>query len=673
MSYETLLSPLKVGAHILPNRIIMGSIHTRLENEPDAIERLAAFYAERAKGGVALITTGGTAPNFEGRVEEGAQVLDSLDKLEEHRPVVEAVHAHGSKIILQVLHTGTYAKHPQIVGPSAIRSPINRRVPRAMTTQEVEETIEDFVRCAELARSAGYDGIELMGSEGYLLNQFVAERTNQRSDEWGGPFEQRIRFPIEIVRRTRERLGSGFLMFYRLSILDLVEGGLTGDQVAVLAQEIEKAGIDAISTGIGWHESPVPTIATTVPRGAFVFAVEQLKRVVSVPVVASNRINMPDTAEDILASGKADLISMARPFLADPHFVLKVRQGRPEDIAPCIACNQACLDHIFSERVATCLVNPKAGHETEFPDTPPAALKSVAVVGAGPAGLACAIAAAERGHSVELFDGQDEIGGQLNLARRIPGKEQEFSALIEFFGRRVEKTGVRLRLGTPVSAETLAGGGYDHIVIAAGIKPRRPEIPGVDHPKVVSYIDAILGRAPIGQSVAVIGTGGIGHDVAELLTSRVSDIQTPEAFLSYWGVDTRFDGVPGGLAEPEPDIAARQVTLFQRSDAKPGARLGKTTGWIHRAKLTRRGVGVVTGCTYNKVDDAGLHYAVDGVEHIADVDTVVLCAGQEPERGLADALAQAAVPVHLIGGAKFAGELDAKRAIDEGMRLAYSF
>lgn len=669
-NYPLLLSPIQVGAHELRNRVIMGSLHTRLENESDAIPRLAAFYSERARGGVALVITGGTSPNFEGRVEEGAQVLDSEEKLDEHRPIVEAVHAGGAKIILQVLHTGIYAKHPEIVGPSTIRSPINRRQPRAMTSEEVEQTIEDFVRCAELARQAGYDGVELMGSEGYLITQFTAVRTNDRTDQWGGSFENRIRFPVEVMRRTRAKLGPDFLIVYRISAIDLVEGGLTGDEIDQLALAIEAAGADALNTGIGWHESVVPTIATSVPRAAFAFAAARLKKVVSIPVVASNRINMPATAEDILSKGEADLVSMARPFLADPLFVLKAASGRTEDINTCIACNQACLDHIFTDKLATCLVNPKACHETEFDETPPQVTRRIAVIGAGPAGMACAVTAAERGHQVVLYDAHDEIGGQLNLARRIPGKEQEFGELLRYFRKQIAKSSVELRLGTTVDVEMLKSEGFERVIVATGIKPRTPELAGADHSKVVGYIEVILGQVPVGERVAVIGTGGIGHDVAELLTASKAGEQSVSEFFAAWGLDPTISS-PGGLLEPQAEKAKRQVTMLQRSMTRPSARLGKSTGWIHRAKLMKRSVPLILGCTYHKVDDQGLHYSVDGERRLLPVDTVVLCAGQDSEQELAQALRAREIPVDLIGGARFASELDAMRAIDEGTRLAY--
>ncbi len=670
--YPILLSPLTVGAHTLRNRVVMGSLHTRLENEPDSIVRLTAFYAARARGGVALIITGGTSPNFEGRVEEGAQVLDSSDKLDEHRPIVDAVHEAGAKIVLQVLHTGINAKHPQIVGPGSKRSPINPRVPRELTSEEIEQTIEDFVNCALLARQAGYDGIELMGSEGYLISQFTAPRTNQRTDKWGGSFENRIRFPVEVMRRTREALGPDFLIIYRISAIDLVEGGLTGDEIDQLAVAIEKVGADALNTGIGWHESVVPTIATSVPRAAFSFAAARLKKVVSIPVVASNRINMPDVAEEILANGEADLVSMARPFLADPEFVIKAATGRTDEINTCIACNQACLDHIFTDRLATCLVNPKACHEAEFPDTPPEVKRRVAVIGAGPAGLACAATAAERGHEVVLFEAGTDIGGQLNLARRIPGKEQEFSELIRYFRRRLEKSAVELKLGAPVDAETLIAQHFDVVVLATGVKPRTPEIEGVDHAKVVGYIDVINGQARIGERVAIIGTGGIGHDVAELLTAPKTELMSNAEFFDAWGVDPTRQ-TRGGLKEPVKEHASREVTLMQRGTIKIGARLGKSTGWIHRVKLNRRGVKAMTGCVYHRIDDRGLHYSIDGEPGVLEVDNIVMCAGQDPEQGLLPPLEKAGVSVKLIGGARFASELDAKRAIDEGTRLAYEF
>lgn len=669
--YPLLLSPIKVGSHVLRNRVIMGSLHTRLENEPDSIARLTAFYSERARGGVALVITGGTSPNFEGRVEEGAQVLDTGEKLAEHTPIVDAVHKAGAKIILQVLHTGIYAKHPQIVGPCSKPSPINHRVPREMATDEVERTIDDFVNCAVLAREAGYDGIELMGSEGYLINQFTVPRTNMRTDKWGGTFENRILFPIEIVRRTRERMGPEFLLVYRISAIDLVEGGLTGDEIDRLARAVEAAGADLFNTGVGWHESVVPTIATSVPRAVFSFAAARLKKVVSIPVIASNRINMPEVGEEILAKGEADMVSMARPLLADPEFVLKAATGRTDEINTCIACNQACLDHIFTDRLATCLVNPKACHESEFSETLPAVKRRIAVVGAGPAGMACAATAAERGHQVVLFDAGDDIGGQLNLARRIPGKEREFAELIRYFRRRLEKSGVELKLNTVAEVQSLIAGNFDNVIVATGIKPRMPDIAGARHPKVVEYIEVISGRAEVGERVAIIGTGGIGHDVAELLTVSKAGDATEADFFDAWGVDTTISS-PGGLKTPVKDKSKRNVTMLQRSDLKVGARLGKSTGWIHRVKLNKRGVAVMTGCTYQKIDDEGLHYSVNGQLRVLPADTVVMCAGQDPEQGLVEPLKEAGVAVSLIGGARFASELDAKRAIDEGTRLAYN-
>jgi 2,4-dienoyl-CoA reductase (NADPH2) len=667
-----MLSPIKVGAHTLPNRVIMGSLHTRLENEHDGVQRLAEFYAARARGGVGLIVTGGVSPNFDGRVEEGAWVLDSAEQLEQHIPIVQAVHAAGAKIVLQILHTGIYAKHNEIIGPSALRSVINPRQPRAFTVEQIEQTIDDFVQCAVLAQLAGYDGIEVMGSEGYLMTQFTALRTNKREDEWGGSLENRIRFPVEVVRRTRERVGPGLLIMYRISAIDLVEGGLTGDEIDRLAQALEQAGADVLNTGIGWHESVVPTIATSVPRAAFAFAAARLKKVVSIPVVASNRINMPTTAEEILERGEADMVSLARAFLADPDFVVKAATGRTDEINTCIGCNQACLDHIFTNRIASCLVNPKACHETEFMALPPVKKLKVAVVGAGPAGLACAITAAERGHYVQLFEASSEVGGQLNLARRIPGKEQEFAELVRYFNKRLITTGVQVRLNQRVETDFLQAQGFDQIVIATGIKPRTPVIEGIGHVKVVSYVDVILGRVNVGERVAIIGTGGIAHDVAEMLTTVQASPQTTQAFLNQWGVDLTIQS-EGGLQAPVAEGSKRTVVMLQRGTKKPGARLGKSTGWIHRTKLTKRGVTAVSGCTYEKIDEQGLHYSVNGEAQVLAIDTVVLCAGQDSEQDLANHLDGKVKHLNLIGGARVATELDAMRAIDEGTRLAYTW
>ena len=670
--YPYLLSPLKVGAHTLPNRVIMGSLHTRLENEPDGVHRALRSFMPRARGGVGLIVTGGVSPNFEGRVEQGAWVLDSAQQLSQHIPIVQAVHAAGGKIALQILHTGIYAKHDEIIGPSALRSVINPRQPRAFTVEQIEQTIEDFVNCAVLAQQAGYDGVEVMGSEGYLMTQFTASRTNKREDEWGGSLENRIRFPVEVVRRTRERVGPGLLIMYRISAIDLVEGGLSGNEIDRLAQALEQAGADVLNTGIGWHESVVPTIATSVPRAAFAFAAARLKKVVSIPVVASNRINMPSVAEEILERGQADMVSLARAFLADPDFVIKAANGRTDEINDCIGCNQACLDYIFTDRIASCLVNPKACHETEFTAAPPLKKLKVAVVGAGPAGLACAITAAERGHQVQLFEAGNEVGGQLNLARRIPGKEQEFAELVRYFKTRLTTTGVHVHLNQRVEVATLVEQGFERIVIATGIKPRTPSIAGIEHAKVVSYTDVILGRAQVGERVAIIGTGGIGHDVAELLTSAPGEPQTAEEFLKAWGVDPTLRSA-GGLQASVMHGAQRKVVMLQRGTKKPGARLGKSTGWIHRTKLTKRGVTAVSGCTYEKIDDQGLHYSVSGERHVLEVDTIVLCAGQDSEQDLADGLAGKVLHLNLIGGARIATELDAMRAIDEGTRLAFAW
>jgi len=670
--YPLMLSPIKVGAHTLPNRVIMGSLHTRLENEHDGVQRLAEFYAARARGGVGLIVTGGVSPNFDGRVEEGAWVLDSAEQLEQHIPIVQAVHAAGAKIVLQILHTGIYAKHNEIIGPSALRSVINPRQPRAFTVEQIEQTIDDFVQCAVLAQQAGYDGIEVMGSEGYLMTQFTALRTNKREDDWGGSLENRIRFPVEVVRRTRERVGPGLLIMYRISAIDLVEGGLTGAEIDRLAQALEQAGADVLNTGIGWHESVVPTIATSVPRAAFAFAAARLKKVVSIPVVASNRINMPTIAEEILERGEADMVSLARAFLADPDFVIKAATGRTDEINTCIGCNQACLDHIFTNRIASCLVNPKACHETEFTATPPVKKLKVAVVGAGPAGLACAITAAERGHHVQLFEANSEVGGQLNLARRIPGKEQEFAELVRYFNKRLTTTGVQVHLNQRVETDFLQAQGFDQIVIATGIKPRTPVIEGIEHVKVVSYADVILGRVNVGERVAIIGTGGIAHDVAEMLTTVQASPQTTQAFLNQWGVDLSIQS-EGGLQAPVAEGSKRTVVMLQRGTKKPGARLGKSTGWIHRTKLTKRGVTAVSGCTYEKIDEQGLHYSVNGEAQVLAIDTVVLCAGQDSEQDLAHYLDGKVRHLNLIGGARVATELDAMRAIDEGTRLAYTW
>ena len=665
--YPHLLKPLDLGFTTLPNRVIMGSMHVGLEEAPDGFERMAEFYAERARGGVGLIVTGGIAPNPEGATYTGAAKLTDADEVAQHKTVTDAVHAAGGRIAMQILHTGRYAFSEESVAPSAIKAPISAFTPRALTEDDIERTIEDFAHTAALAREAGYDGVEIMGSEGYLINQFIASATNQREDRWGGSYENRIRFPLEILRRVRERVGEDFVVIYRLSMLDLVPGGSTFTEVVQLAKAVEEAGADIINTGIGWHEARVPTIATSVPRGAYSWVTRKLMGEVSVPLVAVNRINTPEVAEQVLAEGDADMVSLARPFLADPHFVAKAAEGRSEEINTCIGCNQACLDHTFSLKITSCLVNPRACHETELVLEPTRTTKDVAVVGAGPAGLAFAVSAAEVGHRVTLFDSAHEIGGQLNMARKVPGKE-EFDETLRYYRVQLDKLGVDVRLDTRVSAPDLRG--YEEVVVATGVSPRTPDVPGIDHTKVVSYTDVLRGEVQVGEKVAIMGAGGIGFDVAEYLTDGGEGAsQDIEEFFRQWGVDTDHTTV-GGLTEPERPVPPRRVHLLQRKTSKVGKGLGKTTGWIHRVDLRRRGVDMVAGAAYDKIDDEGLHITVDGESRVLDVDHVVVCAGQESRRDLADELAGFGTTAHVIGGADVAAELDAKRAIDQGTRLA---
>ncbi|MEU7006386.1 NADPH-dependent 2,4-dienoyl-CoA reductase [Streptomyces sp. NPDC046332] len=665
--YPHLLSPLDLGFTTLPNRVLMGSMHVGLEETENGFERMAAFYAERARGGVGLIVTGGIAPNEAGRPWDGGAKLSTEDEVAEHKLITDAVHGEGGRIAMQILHFGRYAYHPELVAPSAIQAPISPFVPNELTDAEVEQTVEDYARCAELAKAAGYDGVEVMGSEGYLINEFIAAATNHRTDRWGGSYENRVRFPLEIVRRIRERVGEDFIVIYRLSMLDLVPGGSTLEEVVSLAKEIEAAGATIINTGIGWHEARIPTIATSVPRGAYTWVTKKLMGSVNIPLVTSNRINTPEVAERILAEGRADIVSMARPFLADPDFVAKAAADRADTINTCIGCNQACLDHTFSLKITSCLVNPRACHETELVLSPTRLAKRLAVVGAGPAGLAFSVSAAERGHSVTLFDAAGEIGGQLNIAKRVPGKE-EFDETLRYFRTQLAERGVDVRLNTTVTAGDLDG--YDEVVVATGVTPRTPEIEGVDHPSVLSYLDVLRDGAEVGERVAIVGAGGIGFDVAEFLTDGGEGAsQDPETYFKQWGVDTSYE-TRGGLRAPERPRPPRQVHLLQRKTTKVGAGLGKTTGWIHRAEMKHRGVTMIAGATYERIDDDGLHITVDGEPQTVPVDTVVLCTGQEPRRGLYEELIAAGRTAHLIGGADVAAELDAKRAIDQGTRLA---
>ena len=667
-AYPHLFRPLTVGHLTLPNRVLMGSMHTNLEEAPNGFERLAAFYAERARAGVSLIVTGGIAPNAEGAVFQGANALTEESQVAEHRHVVDAVHAAGGHLCMQILHAGRYAYSPELVAPSVLQAPINPFTPRALSSDEVEQQIADYVRCATLAQQAGYDGVEVMGSEGYLINQFICRRTNQRDDDWGGDFERRMRFPVEIVKRIRQAVGERFLLIFRLSMIDLVEEGSSWEEVVQLGQAIEAAGANVINTGIGWHEARVPTIVTSVPRAAFTEVTRRIRAALSIPLITTNRINMPEVAERVLAEGHADMVSMARPFLADPEWVRKAEAGLAKEINTCIACNQACLDHTFMGKLTSCLVNPRACHETEITLAPAQTPKRVAVVGGGPAGLATAVAAASRGHAVVLFERRSELGGQFNYARKIPGKE-EFNETLRYFRVMLEKHAVDVRLNTEATVGALAD--FDEIVIATGVVPRELALPGADHPSVLSYADAIEQPERVGKRVAVIGAGGIGFDVSELLSHEGHPTMEVTAWCDEWGVDLAV-GERGGLKAPQPPRSPRSIVMLQRKSSKPGKNLGKTTGWVHRASLKQRGVETLTGCEYVRIDDAGLHIRREGQEQVVEVDTIVVCAGQESVRDLISPLAQAGSRVHVIGGADEAAELDAKRAIDQGTRLAAS-
>jgi 2,4-dienoyl-CoA reductase (NADPH2) len=666
--YPHLMAPLRVGAITLRNRIVMGAMHTRLETLDRPFERLTAFYRVRAQGEVGLILTCGYSPNREGIFEPNGPLFCDRSQIEEHRAITGAVHAAGGLIALQLLHAGRYAKHSLCVGPSSDRARINPIVPRELTTAEVWSTVDDFAKATELAREAGYDGVEIMGSEGYLINQFTASLTNHRTDEFGGSVATRMRFPLEILRAIRRRIGAGFMVIYRISAVDLVDGGMSGVEIAELARNVEDAGADMLNTGIGWHESAVPTIAASVPRSAWLYAIENVKAAVTCPVIASNRINTPDGAERLLASGSADLVSMARPLLADPDFAKKSRLGQPGEINTCIACNQACLDRIFTDRSATCLVNPRAGREIEFIPSPIARGKKLAVIGGGPAGMAFAINASERGHSVSLFESATELGGQLNLARVVPGKS-EFNEMLRYFRTRLATLGVDVCLGADVKPSDFRDGKFDEIVVATGVRPRWPDIEGADHPKVLSYVDVLSGSALVGKRVAIIGAGGVGFDVAEFLVGNEDESLDHETFFQAWGVDSTLAS-GGGLMTAHCKSPLRQVYMFQRKSEPLGKRLGKSTGWILKSRLRRANVEMISGVTYSRVDDAGLHFAVDGNMHVLAVDNVIFCTGQESERDLYEQFKAEGFDVRVIGGADFAGELDALRAIEQATRLA---
>lgn len=669
MSFPHLLEPLDLGFTQLKNRVLMGSMHTGLEEEKGGFEKLAAFYKERALGGVGLIVTGGISPNLRGRLTPHACQLSFPWQVGKHRVVTQAVHEAGGKICMQILHAGRYGYHPFSQAPSKIKSPITPFTPSAMSNRQVRSTIKDYASSAALAKKAGYDGVEVMGSEGYLINQFVSARTNTRTDEWGGAFEKRAQFPIEIVNAIRAKVGKDFIIIFRLSMLDLVDNGSTWDEVVQLAQWLEQAGVSILNTGIGWHEARVPTIATSVPRGAFAWVTEKLKQSVAVPLIATNRINTPEIGEQIIASGQADMVSMARPFLADPEFVNKAAANTPELINTCIGCNQACLDHTFSLKRATCLVNPRACYETEINFLPTANKKRIAVMGAGPAGMAFSVYAAMRGHDVVLFEAKSEVGGQFNLARKIPGKE-EFNETIRYFINQIKLHKVELRLNTRLDASVLATEKFDEVVIASGVVPRDLVLPGFDDPRVVDYQKVLSGEVTVGNTVALIGAGGIGFDMAHFLCERQSSTLNPDKWLQQWGIDKTYLHA-GGLTEPHSDNTDhRKVFLLQRKTSKMGKGLGKTTGWIHRLVLKQHDVKMKTGVSYDKFDDAGLHIRVGETAEVLAVDNVVLCAGQESNRTLVDEMKATGLPVHLIGGVDVAAELDAKRAIRQGAELA---
>ncbi len=669
--YPNLLAPLDLGFTTLKNRVLMGSMHTGLEETKNGFQKMAAYFSERARGGVGLIVTGGISPNIAGRVAPFSAQLSHFWQVKKHRIVTEAVHKEGGKIALQILHAGRYAYHPFAVAPSSIKAPISPFKPWGLTGRGVESTIKDFVNCARLAKKAGYDGVEVMGSEGYLINEFIVSKTNKRTDKWGGSYENRIRFPVEIVKRIRAEVGPHVSIIYRLSMIDLVDSGSDWSEVVQLAKAIEAAGATIINTGIGWHEARIPTIATMVPRGAFTSVTHHLKGEVKIPLITTNRINMPQVAEDILARGASDMVSMARPFLADSEFVNKAAAGLADEINTCIGCNQACLDHIFQQRTASCLVNPRACNETELNYLPTSKKQKIAVVGAGPSGLSFATVAAQRGHEVTLFDSQAMIGGQFNLAKEIPGKE-EFNETLRYYAKMIEKHGVHLKLNHRVNSAELIQGKFDHVILASGIKPRRPQIEGIDHPKAVSYVDLLNGSVVAGSRVAIIGAGGIGFDVAEFLTEKDHSLSLdPKVFAKHWGIDFSVKHRGGVKDVPrEMHPPARQVYLLQRSESKLGEKLGKTTGWIHRAMLKDKKVKMMNSVSYEKIDDQGLHISVNGKSEVLPVDHVIICAGQDPLRELQADLQAAQVPVHLVGGSDVAAELDAKRAIDQGARLA---
>jgi len=669
MPYPNLLSPLDLGFTTLKNRVLMGSMHTGLEEEKNGFEKMAAYFAARARGGVGLIVTGGIAPNRAGWVGPFAARMATSGESKKHQVITQAVHAEGGKICLQILHAGRYGYHPLAVAPSAIKSPISPFRPWKMSGSNIKKTIRDFGNTAALAQSAGYDGVEIMGSEGYLINQFLVKKTNHRTDEWGGSYENRMRFPIEIIKEVRKQAGPNFIIIYRLSMLDLVEDGSTWEEVVQLAKAVEAAGATIINTGIGWHEARVPTIATSVPRGGFSWVTKKMMGEVNIPLITTNRINTPEKGEEILAEGHADMISMARPFLADPDFVNKAAADKANEINTCIGCNQACLDHVFKRKTASCLVNPMACHETELVITPATKSKRIAVVGAGPAGLSAATVASGRGHKVDLFEAAPRIGGQFNLACQIPGKE-EFFETMRYYRKQIALTGVQLHLSTKISVEDLQEKGYDEVILATGVVPRKINLPGIDHPKVLSYVEVLEKEKEVGDSVAIIGAGGIGFDVAEFLSQKgKSTSLDTAAFMKEWGVDMQLNN-RGGLTTPTPEASPRKIYLLQRKHGKLGANLGKTTGWIHRSSLKHRGIEMIAGVKYAKIDDQGLHLEVEGETKLLKVDNIVICAGQVSVRDLMDPLREQGSRVHLIGGAEEAGELDAKRAIDQGTRLA---